>query len=107
MTIRLYPAPPTIDGDAPAIPAHEQPLLRAAALHARRCLPGSLGELVARELTAYAEFGHRFATDGLVQRLAREVLDLAPGEFRTQLTAAEYAPRHRRGPASAAARFRP
>ena len=30
--------------------------------------------MVARELTAHAEFGYRFAADGLLSRLAAEVL---------------------------------
>ena len=46
---------------------------RAAARHARRTYPGPLGELVHRELLAYAEFGHRFG-DGLVGRVVDELL---------------------------------
>ncbi|MDD7937971.1 hypothetical protein PHK61_06015 [Actinomycetospora lutea] len=46
----------------------------AAAERARRVYPGALGELVARELQAYAEFGFRLAGDLLVDRLAAEVL---------------------------------
>lgn len=72
--ITLYPAPPPIDGDAPAMPMHERSRYRAAAGHARRLYPGPLGELVFRELTAYAEFGHRFSGDGLIPRLAATVL---------------------------------
>lgn len=47
---------------------------RAAALRGRRLYPGPLGELVFRELTAYAEFGHRFSCDGLIPSLAAAVL---------------------------------
>lgn len=47
---------------------------RAAARHARRAYPGALGELVHRELLAYAEFGHRFG-DGLMSRVVDELLD--------------------------------
>ena len=46
---------------------------RAAARLARRTHPGPLGELVHRELLAYAEFGHRFG-DGLMGRVADELL---------------------------------
>ena len=46
----------------------------AAAEFARRRYPGALGELIHRELVAYAEFGHRFATDALIHRLVRQVL---------------------------------
>ena len=56
--------------------AHEISRLRAAAAHARRALPGPLGELAARELIAYAEFGYRGARDALVPQLVRQVLGL-------------------------------
>ena len=41
---------------------------------ALRAYPGALGELVRRELRAFAEFGYRLAGDGLIARLAVEVL---------------------------------
>lgn len=66
--------PPRIPGDAPILLLHERSRLRAAAAHARRALPGPLGELVHRELTAYAEFGHRMTADALIPRLAADVL---------------------------------
>jgi len=72
--MRLFPAPKKIRGDAVELQLHEQSRYRAAALHARRVLPGPLGELVYRELNAYADFGYRFATDGLIPRLAAEIL---------------------------------
>lgn len=74
MTIRIYPGPDPIVGNVERLAMHESSCLRAAALHARRVLPGPLGELVQRELTAYAEFGHRFAADALITRLATEIL---------------------------------
>jgi hypothetical protein len=74
MTIRLYPGSVPISGNANQLHLHECSRMRAAALHARRVLPGLLGELVHRELTAYAEFGHRFTADALIPRLATEVL---------------------------------
>lgn len=46
----------------------------AAAERARAAYPGALGELVHRELLAFADFGHRLAGDGLIDRLAAEVL---------------------------------
>jgi hypothetical protein len=46
----------------------------AAAEYARRRYPGPVGELIHRELVAYAEFGHRFATDALIPRLVIQVL---------------------------------
>ncbi|GAA4875527.1 hypothetical protein [Actinomycetospora straminea] len=74
MTIKLFPAPPRIHGDAEALPPHERSRFRAAAWHARRIYPGPLGELVSRELSAYAEFGYRLSNDGLIPRLATAVL---------------------------------
>jgi hypothetical protein len=59
---------------AEPLQAHERSRIRAAARHARRIYPGELGELVFRELTAYAEFGIRFSTDSLIPRLATRVL---------------------------------
>lgn len=53
---------------------HESARLRTAALQARRSYPGPLGELVSRELTAYADFGYRLSNDGLIPRLATAVL---------------------------------
>ncbi|MFC5137258.1 hypothetical protein ACFPK1_03390 [Actinomycetospora rhizophila] len=50
----------------------------AAAERALRVHPGPLGELVARELRAFADFGFRIAGDGLVDRLAAEVLAEVP-----------------------------
>jgi hypothetical protein len=46
----------------------------AAAEFALRRYPGPVGELIHRELAAYAEFGHRFATNALIPRLVRHVL---------------------------------
>lgn len=74
MTIRLFPAPAPIRGDAAEFHADERSRIRAAALHARRIYPGELGELASRELTAYADFGFRFESDGLIPRLAATIL---------------------------------
>lgn len=68
-------------GNIRALTFRETSRLRAAALHARRTLPGPLGELVARELRAYADFGYRFSTDALLPRLANQVLaTLSPAD---------------------------
>jgi hypothetical protein len=53
---------------------HECSRLRAAAAHARRVYPGPVGEVLARELVAYADFGYRGGDDALIPRLARQVL---------------------------------
>lgn len=45
-----------------------------AAERALSVYPGALGELVHRELRAFAEFGFRLAADRLIPRLAAEVL---------------------------------
>jgi hypothetical protein len=74
VTIKLFPSPPPIRGDAAPLPPHERSRLRAAALHARRIYPAPLGELVFRELTAYADFGYRLSSDALIPRLATAVL---------------------------------
>ncbi len=67
-------APRSSTGSAHRLPEHERSRLRAAARHARRLYPGELGELVYRELTAYAEFGIRFSVDALIPRLAQRIL---------------------------------
>lgn len=74
--IRLFPpeTPPIPGEPAGRLPMHEFSRLRAAALHAKRAYPGPIGDLLARELTAYADFGYRFAVDGLLVRLATDVL---------------------------------
>jgi len=74
MTNTRLPAAVPLRGNATALAHHERSRIRTAALHARRLYPGALGELVHRELTAYADFGYRFAGDALIPRLATEVL---------------------------------
>jgi hypothetical protein len=66
--------PGSITGNADPFQAHERSRIRAAARHARRMYPGELGELVFRELSAYAEFGIRFSVDALIPRLATLIL---------------------------------
>lgn len=74
MTIHIHPGPAPIAGDADQLGFQEFVRIRTAALHARRTYPGPLGELVQRELIAYAEFGYRFAADALIPRLVTEIL---------------------------------
>ena len=62
-------------GTAGRIPLPDLQRVRAAALRATRVYPGPVGQMVARELRAYAEFGHRFGTDGLIDRIASELLE--------------------------------
>ena len=63
-------------GAAEPLAAHERSGVRAAAHHARRAVPGPLGELAARELSAYADLGYWGAPDALVPQLVRQVLAL-------------------------------
>ena len=59
---------------------HEVGRLRAAAAYASRVFPGAVGEVLARELAAHADLGYRFGRDGLIDRLATEILRMrAPG----------------------------
>ncbi len=63
-----------VPGGAEQLRQHECSRYRAAAAHARRVYPGPVGELVARELAAYADFGYRFTADALIPQLATQVL---------------------------------
>jgi hypothetical protein len=47
--------------------------VREAAARALDVHPGPVGEVLARELRAYAKFGHRFGGDGLLHRLAADI----------------------------------
>lgn len=60
----------------PSLATHELNQLRAAARHAARAFPGPVGELLARELCAHADFGYRFDNSGLLRSVAREVLTM-------------------------------
>ena len=56
-------------------------------------VPGPLGELAARELIAYAEFGYRGARDALVPQLVRQVLGLPAAAARRRLSRVSHASR--------------
>lgn len=79
MTKQLIASFASPTSDAPRLALHERSRIVAAAGHARRVLPGPLGELVERELMACAEFGHRLGDDSLIPRLARAVLATRAG----------------------------
>jgi hypothetical protein len=74
MTSRTLHSVPRHFGTADPLELHERSRIRAAALHASRVYPGSIGELIQRELTAYADFGYRFADNNLISRLTAEIL---------------------------------
>jgi hypothetical protein len=74
MTLHIHPGTARIQGDADTLGARDIMRYRTAALRARRAYPGPIGELMSRELNAYADFGHRFSSDALIPRLAEEIL---------------------------------
>lgn len=74
MTLQIHPGTARIQGDAATLGAPDVMRYRTAALRARRAYPGPVGELMSRELNAYADFGHRFSSDALIPQLAEEIL---------------------------------
>ncbi|MDD7918024.1 hypothetical protein [Actinomycetospora callitridis] len=56
-----------------ALTSFERRQYLEAAERALAVYPGALGELVHRELRAFAEFGFRLAADRLLPRLAAEI----------------------------------
>jgi hypothetical protein len=74
MTSLTAVGPQRATGLADPLQTHEKSRIRAAARHARRVYPGDVGELLYRELSAYAEFGLRFSVDALIPRLATQIL---------------------------------
>jgi hypothetical protein len=53
---------------------HERMRIRAAAVRATRVYPGPVGELVARELLTWEEFGHRLGSAGPIMQLVDAVM---------------------------------
>lgn len=53
---------------------HEKMRLRAAAFRVTRLHPGVVGEVLARELLSFENFGWRLGTGGSIMRLADHVL---------------------------------
>jgi hypothetical protein len=62
----------------------EQHEIRTAAARARRLFPNRVGELVSRELMAYADFGHRFTRDALIPDLAAWILESEQTDHRVR-----------------------
>jgi len=52
----------------------EKMRMRAAAFRVTRLLPGPLGELLAREILTWEEFGYRLSGSGLILRAVDEIL---------------------------------
>lgn len=86
---------------------HEKSRYRAAAYHARRIYPGPLGELVHREFSAYAEFGYRMAIDGLIPRLAAEILATPAWPFTSPVRGTALAPAARQSRSSSRSTWPP
>ncbi len=63
-----------VPGTSGRLTSHDIWWLSTASVAARARYPGPVGELVAREIWAYRDFGHRFGTDGLVPRIVAELL---------------------------------
>jgi hypothetical protein len=53
---------------------HEIARMRAAASRAPKVYPGAVGQLVSRELSFWGEFGYVLGGNGLVMKLADQVL---------------------------------
>lgn len=58
---------------------HERAKMRAAAFQATRVYPGAVGEMLKREIIAWEEFGFRFTTDALMNRLIAELMKAPTG----------------------------
>jgi hypothetical protein len=65
---------------------HEKMRLRAAGFRATRLYPGPVGELVARELMTWEEFGYRLGGSQLIMRLVDHVLTTTPFTRRRVIT---------------------
>ena len=71
-----------VEPDSGHLDPHQVARARAAARRVENLYSGPLGRLVARELTAYAEFGLRLAPDGLTESLIAQILDETVGADR-------------------------
>lgn len=60
------------------IEPHEKLRLLTAAYHAKKKYPGPVGELIAREIESWADFGYRFDNSALVPRVVKEVMNVQP-----------------------------
>src|SRR4030081_327121 len=66
---------PEVTPDRGGMPDAERRRLAVAAHRALSTHPGSVGELIHREIHAFLDFGYRFNGDALIMRLAQEVTD--------------------------------
>jgi len=73
--------PPTPDPTLPArelapakLDLHEKSRVSAAAHRAKRLYPGVVGEVLFRELDAWASWGYRLDQTGLMPRLADHIM---------------------------------
>jgi hypothetical protein len=64
--------------DIHTIPHEEKQRLRAAATKAMRLYPDPVGDVVARELHEWAEFGYRFGGKSKIMALADFLLRQSP-----------------------------
>ncbi len=62
------------DGETGMTDHRSRTQLRAAAFRARLVYPGPAGELIARELLSWDEFGHRLGGNRMIMRLVEHVL---------------------------------
>lgn len=58
----------------PKLDHHEKMRIRAAAFRGQRLYPGPVGDLVARELLSWEEFGYRMDQHGITARLVDHLL---------------------------------
>lgn len=54
---------------------HEKMRIREAAFHAKRIYPGPVGELIARELLSWEDFGYRLGGTDLIMSLVRFIMN--------------------------------
>ncbi len=70
----MNPLPMTPEPTPVPMDHHEKMRLRAAPFRVTRLYPGPVGELLARELLSWEEFGYRLGGSRLVMRLVGHVL---------------------------------
>lgn len=62
----------------PELAAHDKLRARTAAHHARTRYPGPVGDLLAREISAYVDFGYRTDEASVVPRLVDDLMRPQP-----------------------------
>lgn len=70
----VYTGEPAPHVAPPGLEMHERTRALAAQHHARKRYPGPAGEVLAREIAAYGDFGFRVDQDSPVARLIRELM---------------------------------